>query len=92
MTKQAEPAEVFEQVLLSHAEMCYSVALALTRNPERAQELARQVLTGAWHLRDSAQSRDNIKKKLLTALRQRFLQDRREALAVTSEAFLAQRA
>jgi len=72
--KQARLAETFEQVLLSHAEMCYSVALALTRNPHRAQDLARHVLTWAWHLRDSADGEKDIKKKLLEVLRERFLQ------------------
>jgi DNA-directed RNA polymerase specialized sigma24 family protein len=92
MTKQTEPAEVFEQVLLSHAEMCYSVALALTRNPEHAQELARRILTGAWQLRDSAAGRKDIKMKLLAALRKRYLKDRCEARAVDNEAAFAERA
>ena len=74
MVKQAKRAEAFEQVLLSYAEMCYSVALALTRNPRRAQNLARYVLTWAWHLRDSAHSKKDIKRKLLEVLRERFLQ------------------
>ena len=73
--KQTEPAQVFEQVLLSHADMCFSVALALTRDPEQAQELARQVLTGAWRLRNSARGREDVKKKLLTALRRRYQKD-----------------
>ena len=72
--KQAEHAEAFEEVLISHAEMCYSVAFALTRNPHRAQDLARHVLTWAWHLRDSADGDKDIRKKLLKVLRERFLQ------------------
>ena len=73
--KQTEHAEAFEGVLLSYAEMCYSVAFALTRNPERAHDLARHVLTGAWGLRDSADGQKDIKRKLLEVLRERFLQD-----------------
>ena len=72
--KQAEQAETFEQVLLSHVEMCYSVALALTRDPYDARDLTRDVVTWAWHLRDSADGKMGIKVKLLTALRERFLQ------------------
>ena len=72
--KQAEQAKAFEEVLISYTEMCYSVALALTRNPKRAQDLARHVLTWAWHRRDSAHSEKDIKKKLLKVLRDRFLQ------------------
>ena len=72
--KQAEHAKGFEEVLISYAEMCYSVAFALTRNPDRAQDLARHVLTWAWHLRDSADGEKGIKRKLLKVLRERFLQ------------------
>ena len=74
---QTEQAEAFEGVLLSYAEMCYSVAFALTRNPERAQDLARHVLTWAWGRRDSADGQKDIKRKLLEVLRERFLQDYR---------------
>jgi len=73
--KQAEQVEAFEQVLLSYTEMCYSVALALTRNPDRAQDLTRNVLMWAWHLRGSADGEKDIKKKLLIALRKTFLKD-----------------
>ena len=89
---KVEQAEIFEQVLLSHTEMCYSVALTLTRDPDRAQELARQVLTDAWHLRESAEGRAHIKNKLLTGLRQRFLLDRRKPFAIMKEASFAGRA
>ena len=72
--KQAARAEAFEQVLLSYAEMCYSVAFALTRNPDRAQDLARHALTSAWRLRNGADGEKNVKRKLLEVLRERFLQ------------------
>jgi hypothetical protein len=81
-TEHTEPVEeasslfdmdTFEQVLLSYAEMCYSVAVALTGNPHRAQDLARHVLTQAWHLRDRADGGKDIKKKLQEALRKQFL-------------------
>ena len=72
--KQARHAEAFEQVLLSYAEMCYSAAFALTGNPGRAQNLAGDVLTRAWRLRDSADGEKGLKKKLLKVLRERFLQ------------------
>jgi DNA-directed RNA polymerase specialized sigma24 family protein len=73
--KQTEQVDTFEQVLLSYTEMCYSVALALTRNPGRAQNLTRNVLTWAWHLRGSTDGEKNIKKKLLIAMRKTFLKD-----------------
>jgi DNA-directed RNA polymerase specialized sigma24 family protein len=71
---QAEQVEVFKQALLSHAEMCFSVAFALTRDPDRAQDLAAHVLTRAWQLRDSVNGRHDVKKTLLTALRKRYLE------------------
>lgn len=74
MTQQAKHTDVFEQVLLSYAEMCYSVALALTRDSRQAQELATRALTWAWHRRDSADAARDIKKTLLKALREQFLQ------------------
>jgi len=89
MINQAEVVQVFEQVLLSHAEMCFSVALALTHDPERAQDLARHVLTGAWQQRDSENGRDDIKKKLLTALRKRYLNDCCEIRGNRNEAAFA---
>lgn len=73
--KQTEQLKAFEQVLLSHTEMCYSVALALTRNPDRARDLTRNVLTWAWHLRSSADGEKDVKKKLLIALRKGFLKN-----------------
>lgn len=42
--KQTQQADRFGQLLLSHVDMCYSVALALTRNPYDARNLSREVL------------------------------------------------
>jgi len=72
---QLQQAEAFEQTLLSYAEMCYSVAFALTSDPTQAQDLARDVLTRAWRLCDRMDGKKDIKKKLLRELRKRFLQD-----------------
>jgi len=73
--KKEKHAESFERILLSYAEMCYSVALTLTNDSEQAQDLARGVLTQAWQVCDHGESRKNIKKKLLKELRKQFLQD-----------------
>jgi DNA-directed RNA polymerase specialized sigma24 family protein len=54
--------------------MCYSVALALTRSPDRAEDLARYALTWAWRRRESLDEQKDLKRKLLTTLRERFLQ------------------
>ncbi len=71
--KQLEPWETYEEDLLSYAEMCYSVAFALTHNTEDARALAQEVLIWAWHLRGSMNSRKDIKKNLLIKLRKKFL-------------------
>ncbi len=66
-----------EQVLLSHVEMCYSVALALTRDPILGQRLARATLLWAWQRQAAAGELGggDIKMALLRELRSRFLRD-----------------
>ena len=75
--KPSKHVQALEQALLSHVEMCYSVALALTRNPVDARDLTRETLTWAWHVRNGAQSQLGVKMMLLNALRERFLKDHR---------------
>ena len=55
--------------------MCYSVALALTSDPDEAQGLAREVLTRAWRVCPRADTKKDIKKKLLNELRKQFLKN-----------------
>jgi len=76
--EQTKNAEAFEQVLLSHVDMCYMVACALTRNQEDARELTREVLIWAWRHRNGADIMTDIKKKLLAELRKKFLRDYRQ--------------
>ncbi|MBI5091842.1 MAG: hypothetical protein HZB26_05280 [Candidatus Hydrogenedentes bacterium] len=90
--KQATQVESFERALLAHVEVCYSVALALTRDPYDARDLTRDVVTWAWNRRKSADGNTGIKRKLLTALRARFLQDyRRRAFGLGNQAPFAER-
>lgn len=67
----------FEQVLLSHVGMCYSVALALTRNPNRAAELSKEVLSRAWQCNAGAWDANSLKMALLSELRARYLRQSR---------------
>lgn len=71
---QKEHLLTVERNLLSHVEVCYEVALALTRDQNDAQDLVQDVLTQAWlfHCRTKVQV---TKQGLLTELRERFLQD-----------------
>ena len=66
-----------EQVLLSHVDLCYSVALALTRDPACGQRLARETLLWAWQrqARMGASADGDIKRTLLKELRRRFLNE-----------------
>jgi hypothetical protein len=65
-----------EQVLLSHVEMCYSVALALTRDPILGQRLARATLLWAWQRQaTTGDLGGDVKMALLRELRSRFLRD-----------------
>ena len=66
-----------EQELLSHVEMCYSVALTLTRDPVLGQRLARATLLWAWQrqARMGASADGDIKRTLLKELRRRFLNE-----------------
>lgn len=72
--RKMDPAETFEQALLAHVEMCYSVALALTGDAYDAQELTQDVMTWAWYFRDTANGTAGIKMKLLRALREKSRQ------------------
>lgn len=84
MTQQVEHTEAFDQLLLSYAKMCFSVALALTRDSRQAQDLATCVLTRAWHQRDSLDGARDIKKKLLKELRELFLQKHAKSVHTVS--------
>jgi len=65
-----------EQVLLSHVEMCYSVALALTRDAVLAQRLARATVLWAWQRQATTGDLGcDVKMALLSELRSRFLSD-----------------
>ncbi len=69
---QAEQKETFEQILFSYVEMCYLVALALTRDPDDARCLTREVLVDTWLLNACVYNKRIIKQKLLTTLRTKF--------------------
>jgi len=76
---KARPVKSFEEVLHGHVEMCYSVALTLTRDPYEAQRLTQGVMTWAWHFVDDSDGEAKIKMKLLTALRTTFRHERQHA-------------
>ena len=67
----ARPA-AFGQRLLNQVELCYSVALALVRNPKEAETLARETLEWGWNLPRGVRDDRALKMVLLTELRRRF--------------------
>lgn len=71
--KKEKHSETFNEVLLSYVEMCYTVALALTHDRDSARDLAWEVLSEAWHLRDGKEVEADLKSNLLFALRRRFI-------------------
>ena len=63
----------FEQALLSNVELCYSVAMALTHNPNQASALAKETLLRAWQGdNDGVWDVDTIKMRLLREMRDRY--------------------
>lgn len=66
-------ANELEWILLSYAELCYSVSLALTHNPGNARELSENVLTWAWHRYRHDVDKAVTKQMLLNRLRERYL-------------------
>jgi DNA-directed RNA polymerase specialized sigma24 family protein len=83
---QTTRMESFEEVLLSYVETCYSVALKLTCSPNDARDLTRNVMTWAWERRDTAVGEHDIKGKLLTRLRQTFIENCRNKIAPLARA------
>ncbi|MDZ4858736.1 MAG: hypothetical protein SGI88_07110 [Candidatus Hydrogenedentes bacterium] len=72
----------FEQLLLSHVPLCFSVALRLTNNREHARSVTRDVLTRAWELSDQPDLHRSIKPRLLAMLRKRIEQRAQEPTAL----------
>ena len=72
MTSVCREKAAFERGLLKHVELCYSVALALTGVPRRAEELARETLEWGWHLQHEPRDDRALKMVLLSELRRRF--------------------
>ncbi len=90
--KKATDAEAFDHVLLSYAEMCYAVALALTHDRDDAYDLAKEVLIETWNLREKANAVKRIKYTLLVALRKKFMEEyRKDTCSFRNEQELAER-
>jgi len=69
--------EIFDQVLLSCEELCYSVAYALSGDQDNVRDLEREILKWVWDLLDSEDGRIEIKRRIIKVLHKRFMQDYR---------------
>ena len=78
--KPDKQTEAFETLLLSYVDMCYAVALALTHNHADAKDLTLEVLEWAWQIRNREDAAKSIKKTLLAAMRQQFIENYRKPL------------
>ncbi len=67
--KHVMRAETFGQLLLAQVEMCYSAAVVLTRDPNKARKLTREAVTQIWHLRNGADDSVGLRQNLMAALR-----------------------
>ena len=65
----------FEDTLLLHVELCYSVAFALTRDPDRALVLAKETLQWAWQRGERMADTGSLKMSLLSELRGRYMRN-----------------
>ena len=64
----------FEQVLLSHVEVCLGVAFALTHDMNDARDLTQEVMEWAWYCLDRKNVPRDIKKTLLIATRNKYIE------------------
>ncbi len=67
----------FDELVLSHLDMLYAVALKLTRNPADAEDLTQDTIVKALRFHDKFQKGSYIKAWLLTILRNTFINDYR---------------
>lgn len=67
----------FDELVLSHLDMMYAVALKLTRNPNDAQDLTQATLLKALRFHDKFKEGTYIKAWLLTILRNTFINEYR---------------
>jgi RNA polymerase sigma-70 factor (ECF subfamily) len=90
---KAAPAVVgrspdFDELVLSHLDMLYAVALKLTRNPADAEDLAQDTIVKALRFHDKFQKGSYIKAWLLTILRNTFINDYRRRVRRPSQVAL----
>ena len=72
----------FQQRLVDHVEMVYSVALRLGGNPHVAERLTRSTMSRIWRQRNTLAQTFELKAELLHQLRLAFLDKQRIDLQV----------
>ena len=69
-----KPNGQLEQMLLSHVDLCLDVSFALTSDVDNASDLTKEVMEWAWHYFDRKHSPPEIKKTLLIAIRNKYIE------------------
>ena len=72
--ESTERSRARSEVLLSHVDMLYAVAMRYTGNEEAARGLAEDALRVAFEVDDSEEAAENVKMGLLQNLRRIFVQ------------------
>jgi len=76
-SRSATRSPEFDELVLSHIDMMYAVALKLTRNAADAEDLTQNTVLKALRFHDKFQQGSYIKAWLLTILRNTFINDYR---------------
>ncbi len=81
MDSSANRPQAFEEQVLAHVGLMYSVALRLTRNAADAEDLTQNALVKALRFHDKFQEGTYIKAWLLTILRNTFINEYRRKVS-----------
>ena len=75
----------FDELVLSHLDMLYAVAMKLTRNPADAEDLTQNTIVKALRFHDKFREGSYIKAWLLTILRNTFINEYRRKVRRPSQ-------
>lgn len=87
--KRNRMAITYSETLLEYVPLCYNVAMALTKDCERARDLTLETIVCVWQERADDATTRGIKTVLLTALRNRYVRDRDASSAAFDRSYAA---
>lgn len=80
--KRIDTTRTYGEALLDYVPLCFDVALALTKDSERAQKLTLDTVAWVWQERANDNNTRGMKSILLTELRNRHSHNLAAATAV----------